>query len=118
MALLYKVEHAVSIGFTNPSYTSVPCRWIECTFREVDPKKIKDSKIRTDSHNKKTQERREINSDLKKTFDPRRECERAVIEESKNRFLAKWKNFTNKSVIFKAVEEEKKVMMHKTYLFH
>ena len=27
MALLYKVEHAVSMGFTSPSCTSVPCRW-------------------------------------------------------------------------------------------
>ena len=75
MALLYKVEHAVSMGFTNPSCTSVPCRWNDRTFREVEPKKIRDLKIRTDSHNNTNQERREINSDLKKNFDPRRECE-------------------------------------------
>ena len=106
MALLYKVEHAVSMGFTNPSCTSVPCRWNDRTFREVEPKKIRDLKIRTDSHNNTNQERREINSDLKKTFDPRRECERAATEESKNRFLAKWKKITDKSVIFKAVEVE------------
>lgn len=43
---------------------------------------------------------------MKKPFDPRRECECAVTEKSKNRFLAKWKNITDKSVIFKAVKEE------------
>ena len=106
MALLYKVEHADSMGFTNLSCTSVPCRWNDRTFREVEPRKIRDLKIRTDSQNNTNQERREINSDLKKTFDPCRECERAATEESKNRFLAKWKKVTDKSVIFNAVEVE------------
>ena len=42
MALLYKVEHAVSVGLTNPSCISVPCRWNDCMFREDEPKKIRD----------------------------------------------------------------------------
>ena len=93
MALLYKVEHAVSMGFANPSCTSVPCRWNDCTFREVEPKKIRDLKIRADSHNNTNQERREINSDLKKTFDPCRECEHAVTEKTKIDFSQNGKNY-------------------------
>ena len=36
MALLYKIEHTVSTRYTNPSCTSVPCRWNDCTLREVE----------------------------------------------------------------------------------
>ena len=107
MALLYKVEHAVSmVGFTSPSCTSVPCRWNDCTFREVEPKKIKDLTIRSDSRdNANNPEKREMNSDSKKSFDLRRECERNVTEDAKNTSLTKWKTaITDRSVIFKAVE--------------
>ena len=41
MALLYKIEHPVLMGYTNPSCTSVPCRWNDCILREVEPGKSK-----------------------------------------------------------------------------
>ena len=92
------------MGFTSPSCTSVPCRWNDCTLREVEPPE--DLTIRSDSRGKANNpEKREMNSDSKKSFDPRRECERNVTEDAKNTFLTKWKTaITDRSVIFKAVE--------------
>ena len=49
MALLYKVEHAVTQGYTDPSCTSGPCMWNNQTQREAQPKKIKDLKFQEDS---------------------------------------------------------------------
>ena len=72
----------------------------------MEPKKIKDLTIRSDSRdNANNPEKREMNSDSKKSFDPRRECECNVTEDAKNTFLTKWKTaITDRSVNFKAVE--------------
>ncbi len=104
MALLYKVEHAVSKGYTDPSCTSVPCMWNNQTQREVQPKKIKDLRFREDNRvdvDKETP-KRELSSEFKQTFDPRRPCDRVVTKQSQEDFLAKWKMINNMSVIFKA----------------
>ena len=73
MALLYKVEHAVTQGYTDPSCTSVPCMWNNQTQREVQPKKIKDLKFREDSRAdiEKGTTKRELSSTFKQNFDPR-----------------------------------------------
>ena len=75
MALLYKVEHAVAQGYTNPACTSIPCRWNDCSFREVEPKKIKELNIREDNrlNVEEGHKRRNISLDMKISFDPRRE---------------------------------------------
>ena len=104
MALLYKVVHAVTKGYTDPSCTSVSCMWNNQTQREVQPRKIKDLKFREDNRSdaEKVVPKRILSSKLKQSFDPRRPCERIVTKESQEAFLAKWKEINSKSVIFKA----------------
>ena len=104
MALLYKVEHAVAQGYTDPSCTSVPCMWNNQTQREVQPKKIKDLKFREDSQAdiEKEMPKRELSSTFKQNFDPRRSCDRIVTKQSQDQFLTQWTQINSRSVIFKA----------------
>ena len=104
MALLYKVEHAVTQGYTDPSCTSVPCMWNKQTQREVQPKKIKELKFREDSRAdiEKEKPKRELSSTFKQNFDPRRSCDRIVTKQSQDQFLAQWTEINSRSVIFKA----------------
>ena len=106
MALLHKVEHAVSMGFANPSCTSIPCRWNDCTFREVEPRRIKDLKIRTVLASMQTQKAGEKLIQISRKNLIPAECERTVTEKSKNIFLSEWKTINEKSVIFRAIEHE------------
>lgn len=106
MVLLYKVEYVVFMGFISFLCIFVLCRWNDCIFREVEFKKIKDLIIRSDFRdNVNNLEKREMNLDLKKSFDLCRECECNVIEDVKNIFFIKWKIvIIDRLVIFKVVE--------------
>lgn len=73
MALLYKVEHASSQGYTNPACTSIPCQWNDQTCRAVEPKRIKELNICKDNgmNVEQGRDRRDISSKVKAAFDPR-----------------------------------------------
>ena len=104
VALLYKVEHAVAQGYTDPSCTSAPCMWNNQTQREVQPKKIKDLKFREDSRAdiEKETPKRELSATFKQNFDPRRSSDRIVTKQSQDQFLTQWTQINSRSVIFKA----------------
>ena len=105
MALLYKVPHAVTKGYTDPSCTSVSCMWNNQTHREVQPRKIRELKFQEDNRSdiEKDNPKRELSSALKQAFDPRRPCDRVATKQSQVEFPNRWKQIINRSVIFKAI---------------
>ena len=70
VALLYKVECANSKGMIDPACTDVACSWNVSTQRNVRFMKIKDVEIRKHEVTNKNK-KRVVQSDFKKSFDPR-----------------------------------------------
>ena len=106
IAMLYKVEYAVTHGFTNPASTSVPWGWNVSTRRDIEPGKIIDMHVRKDKRSNDRAEDKGIITEGWKEFDPRRGGHREVTAEERNTFLAGYRNIRPTAQLFRSTESE------------
>ena len=112
IAVLYKVEYAVAMGFTQPACTSIPCEWNKSTKKIVKPSKILDMNIRKDarSHDipgQVTAKPGGIISDALKSFDPRRDGHQITDGHRISSFLSKYREINPKAVVYTAIPQSR-----------
>lgn len=100
IAVLYKVEYAISNNFNQPSCTEVSCEWNSGTHKEVKPMRVANMDIRTDSTSSKSTGDRQQASAFKGQFDPRRSCEREISSGDISTFLKGLGTVAPTAVIF------------------
>ena len=80
IAILYKVEYAIIMGYNDPACTSVSCNWNKSSQATITPKKVSEMDLRQDSRIA-NESNRNLNPQMKKDFDPRRQDQRQVTNE-------------------------------------
>ena len=102
IAALYKIEYASSMGYIDPSCTSMPCGWNKSTKKTVQPSRLRDMNIRQDNRmNEETKSN--INSEKKRLFDPRRADHQVVASDSVSNLFSQIREKKPNAVIFKSL---------------
>ena len=101
ISVLYKVEFAISNEYNEPSCTEKSSKWNDQTYRQVQPKKIKEMDIRSDNRLTNTDyDGRQTKRMSKLNFDPRRAGEDSVNETAIGSFLTGLSKISPQSVLF------------------
>ena len=101
ISVLYKVEFAISNEYNEPSCTEKSSKWNDQTYRQVQPKKIKEMDIRSDNRLTNTDyDDRQTKRMSKLNFDPRRAGEDSVNETAIGSFLTGLSKISPQSVLF------------------
>ena len=108
IAILYKVEFAVSEGLTSPTCTEVKCKFNDMSKNVVKGCKVKDLIYEKQMLGKKIT-KSSINSHVKKLCDPRSSCESSIIE---NDFFDEWSELKPTSGILLCVSRKAIMFVH------
>ncbi|XP_012945416.2 uncharacterized protein LOC106013658 [Aplysia californica] len=90
IAVLYKVEFAISNHLNSESCTETSCAWNKCTKKTVEPKRVEEMELRSDSAPKYSSSDTASESRKRRlTFDPRRDGENKKNPEGSSQFQTK-----------------------------
>ena len=103
VAVLYKVEFANTNMLIDPACTSEACVWNKTTRRDVEASRIRDVVIRKHER-EKADKKRVINSEAKKSFDPRPSFLQGTETERLSVFLQQLNNIAPTASILLSVE--------------
>ena len=107
VAILYKVEFAYSKGIIDPACTDVACSWKVSTQRDVQFMKIKDIQIKKHDVTKRNKKGL-VQSEFKKTFNPRPVEFRGKEAERVQAFFTKLRDEQPTAAVLKCEEPPRK----------
>lgn len=102
IALLYKVEYASIMGFTDPACTSISCSWNKSSQNPITPMRVADMNIRQDNR-MATEHNKSINPSVRKDFDPRRQDQRQVTNNNVTSLFSGIQNAIPGAVLFQGL---------------